>query len=329
MNNIAVLYMKQNELEKSLEYFEVSLKARTEINDKRGIGQCLNNMGNVYKKKKQTAKALEHYEKAITFFREIDFKQGVASSLNNIAALHADKGEYTKALEKYTESSSISEAIQDNKGLATSYRNVGDILLKQKDIKKAENFTRKALQLADTDGAAEIQRDANFTLYQIDSTKGNYKNALIFYKTYISLRDSINNADTRKAGLRKQFQYAYEKKEEATRLEQERKNQIAKKEKEKERIIRNSLVGGVVFMLLLAALILKGYQNKRKANAIILQQKKEVENAKDIIEKQKLAVEEKQKEIVDSIKYAKRIQVALITSENSFARYLDRTKAGS
>jgi signal transduction histidine kinase len=47
---------------------------------------------------------------------------------------------------------------------------------------------------------------------------------------------------------------------------------------------------------------------------------------KQIIEKQKQLVEEKQKEILDSIHYAKRIQMALLTSEYYIEKQLKRLK---
>ena len=45
-----------------------------------------------------------------------------------------------------------------------------------------------------------------------------------------------------------------------------------------------------------------------------------------IIEKQKELVEEKQKEILDSIRYAKRIQDALLTSQTYIERNIKRLR---
>jgi hypothetical protein len=57
----------------------------------------------------------------------------------------------------------------------------------------------------------------------------------------------------------------------------------------------------------------------RKATVTIVEQKVEVE-------KQKKAVEEKHKEVLDSIRYAKRIQDALLTSQGYIERNLKRLK---
>jgi hypothetical protein len=49
---------------------------------------------------------------------------------------------------------------------------------------------------------------------------------------------------------------------------------------------------------------------------IAKKQKTIIEEQKTLVEKQKELVDQKQKEILDSIRYAKRIQLALLPSEN-------------
>ena len=71
--------------------------------------------------------------------------------------------------------------------------------------------------------------------------------------------------------------------------------------------------------LILAVIIFRSYRHKQKSN---------VELAQKNIE-----IEEKQKEILDSIRYASRIQRALITSEKNIAiqlnRLMKKNQAGS
>jgi serine phosphatase RsbU (regulator of sigma subunit) len=69
----------------------------------------------------------------------------------------------------------------------------------------------------------------------------------------------------------------------------------------------------LILLLLLLAIRVNG--QRRKANKLLSLQKNE-------IERQKHLVEEKQKEILDSITYAKRIQTALMSSESTFSNNL-------
>lgn len=110
------------------------------------------------------------------------------------------------------------------------------------------------------------------------------------------------------------------------KAEQDKKDTIALREKNKQGIIRNAFISGFVFLLLIALLILRGYRNKQKANLIISKQKQDVEKAKEIIEHQKKEVDEKQKDILDSIRYAKRIQQSLMMPQKHIDKTLERLK---
>jgi hypothetical protein len=70
------------------------------------------------------------------------------------------------------------------------------------------------------------------------------------------------------------------------------------------------LLGLVFFML-------NGYRQKNRANALLRSQNREIEQKKTIIE-------EKQKEILDSIQYARRIQRSLLPGENYIQKELFR-----
>ncbi|MBP9794238.1 MAG: hypothetical protein KBC56_09600, partial [Flavobacterium sp.] len=86
---------------------------------------------------------------------------------------------------------------------------------------------------------------------------------------------------------------------------------------EKQATQRNYLLLGIALLLLFSIYIYRGYKQKQKANEIIALQKEEVEM-------QKTLVEEKQKEILDSIHYAKRIQESLLPTEKYIERVLKK-----
>jgi hypothetical protein len=73
----------------------------------------------------------------------------------------------------------------------------------------------------------------------------------------------------------------------------------------------------LVFLPLLGVFIFVGYVRKKSDHEIIAKQKVEVEIQKHI-------VEEKNKEITDSINYAKRIQEAILPGDSEFKNYLCR-----
>jgi serine phosphatase RsbU (regulator of sigma subunit) len=70
------------------------------------------------------------------------------------------------------------------------------------------------------------------------------------------------------------------------------------------------LAGGLIFMGALAFFIFRGLKESRRKNKIISEQKQEVEE-------QKFIIEEKNKEIIDSIHYAKNLQNAILPSKKT------------
>ena len=78
-----------------------------------------------------------------------------------------------------------------------------------------------------------------------------------------------------------------------------------------------------------AGFIFRSLRTTRKQKELIEQQKELVEFQKLEVEQQKLIVEEHQKEIIDSITYARRIQQSLLPTEkyieNSFKRLRGNT----
>ncbi len=125
---------------------------------------------------------------------------------------------------------------------------------------------------------------------------GNFVNAYNFQCLYMQIKDSIFNKENAAQLSEMQTKYETEKKE---------KELIkSKADSEKQNVIKNAFIAGFIFMILLAILIFRGYQNKQKSNVLITAQK--------------------QKEILDSIHYAKRIQDSLLPSEKNIERTLKR-----
>ena len=79
-------------------------------------------------------------------------------------------------------------------------------------------------------------------------------------------------------------------------------------------------------MIVLAGFIFRSLQTTRKQKYIIEIQKVAVERQKLEVERQKIIVEEHRKDMIDSITYAKRIQMALLPSERYINKNLRRLK---
>jgi hypothetical protein len=89
-----------------------------------------------------------------------------------------------------------------------------------------------------------------------------------------------------------------------------KKEAISLAEQKKQKVIIYSVSAVLVLVIGFAFFVYRSFLEKKRANIEIGQQK--------------TIIEQKQKEIIDSIQYAKRIQVALLTPERYIERNLKR-----
>jgi serine phosphatase RsbU (regulator of sigma subunit) len=85
---------------------------------------------------------------------------------------------------------------------------------------------------------------------------------------------------------------------------------------------RTVIVAGFLLVMVLTLLVIRGYNQKRKAYALleiqnkqIMRQKEEIEANRDEISQQRDKIEQQRNEITDSIKYSQRIQSAVMPPE--------------
>ncbi|MCE9539681.1 MAG: tetratricopeptide repeat protein [Bacteroidetes bacterium] len=304
-NNIGNIYDSQGNYAEALKNHFTSLKIKEVIGDNEGIAASYGNIGSVNANHRNYPEALKHYFASLKLSETIENKKGIAANYNNIGTVYEAQGNYPEALKNHFASLKIKESMGDKAGIAGSYGNIGKVFTKQKNTKKAEEYLNKSIELSKIFGYKEWLKNAYKELTYLDSANGNFKEAYENHKLHILYRDSLDNEETRKKTVQSQMTYDFEKKEAETQAEQDKKDVIAKEELKQKEQQRNYFVIGFALVGLLALFILRGYKQKQKANFIITQQKGEVEKSKHIIE-------EKNKDITDSINYAKRIQWAML-----------------
>ena len=318
------IYCRQNNFDDALKFQFKALEIRKKLENADGLSACYISLGNIYYRQRDFDKSLSAHTLALDIQKKAGIKSALGACFGNIGGVYCELKNYKESLKNHFASLEMYRAIGDRQGEGVAHICLGTVNLCIKKYAEAEKYLKEGLKISIETSSAEYIKSAYENLSELYIETGNFKQALENYKLSIVFRDSLINSENTKKTVQAQMNYEFDKKEQATKLDQENKDAIANEEKEKQKILRNSFIGGFVFVLLLALLIFKGYRNKQKANFIITKQKDEVEQSKKIIEFQKLEVELKQKEILDSIYYAKRIQTALITNENYIGKCLNR-----
>ncbi|MBL7921552.1 MAG: tetratricopeptide repeat protein [Bacteroidia bacterium] len=316
LNNIAYIYQNQNDVEKASEYYNRAFAIQQQLKDKNGIANSLNNLGLIFSSKKEYANAIRYFNKCLKLRQETGDKKGIANSLNNIATIYTDEGNYDVALNYYIQALNISIEIGDKKGMALEYNNIGIIYNKKGNSTLGKKNGELSLALAKELALPESIMFSSMLLFNIHKKENNASGALEMYELYIQMRDSINNRETRKASIRSQLKYEYEKKAAADSIKTVEEKKISQIQLKQEKKQRYFLYSGLLLTLVFGVSMLNRFLVTSKQKNIISQQKM-------LVEEQKRVVEEKQKEIMDSIHYAKRIQTSLLPTEKYINKNLN------
>lgn len=316
LNNIARIYELQEDVPKALEYYQRSLKIGEDINDKNLIALELNNIGLVYYNQAQDKTktnspgvdslnnlSMDYYERSMDLFKELNDERSVAGLLYNIGSIYNVKDDYSTAMEYFSKSLDICEKLHDKYGVFLSLYGIGMIYYNKRNFDKALLYEQNALGHAKGLGYPYIISNVSKVLSDIYQAQNKWKDAFEMQTLYYVMRDSINNETNRKASIKQQFKYEYEKKEAFLRADQEKERAIANEKSRKQRIVIWSSVSGFILVLLFSVIIFRSLRITRRQKLIIEIKNKETEQ-------QKLIIEEKNKDITDSITYAKRIQNA-------------------
>ena len=314
--NIGTVFNDQANYSKALEYYSKDLKICQEYNNKEGVAVCYNNIGNVYHNQSDFPKTLENYLKAVKVFEEIDNQPYMASCYNNIGSVYSYVADYKKALEYHLKSLHIKQRLEDKQGEGNCYVNLSALYLKLHDYKQAKTYSDSALKISKEIGDIDNERLSYQSLAEINALTGHFEDAYNFHVKFKKLTDTIFNIENSKSLGDLKTKFEVEKKETELKAEQEKKDVIATAEVRRQHLILLTVTGFGILVLILAIVIFRNLRINQKKNRIITLQKQMVELQKQEVENQKQIVEEHQKEILDSIHYAKRIQDGLLAHQD-------------
>jgi tetratricopeptide (TPR) repeat protein len=317
--SMSFIYARSGDKEKALEYIKQSLELNKQRNDKNGMAAALLEMGNIYFYANDHKKAKPLYQEAIDNYESVGNLEGAATAYNSMAGVYFTTGDIASAAEWLKKAIAVCEKSGDKNMLAATYGNLAEIYLQQGEKQKGIEMLLKAKQMGLESGSPLKVEGAANMLYNEYKSSGNYKQALEHYELYVKMKDSLSNESARKAIMKAQLKYEYEIKAAADSVahakQTEVKNAELARQKAEIKASRNqryALFGGLILVMLFAGVMYNRFKVTSKQ--------------KTIIGNQKIIVEEKQKEILASIHYAKRIQQSLLPTTKYIERNLKRLR---
>ena len=258
--------------EKALDFHHRALTIRESIEDDKGIADSLNNIGIMYYFQGNYEEARKYHMRALKVREEIGDPKGIAKSLTNVGLCYKGLEQPEEGLKYSMEALERWKQLGDKYETANVFNNIGEFYTLLRDFGKAAEYLQSGLDLAEEAGAKELQRENYDFWSKLYVARNDYKQALEYANKASAIKDQIHNEKSNKAIADMQTKYETEKKE--------KEIELLVKNSEINRLQRNSLVGGLVLVFIIAFVIYGRYRFSQRVN-------RQLEEANNIIHKEK------------------------------------------
>lgn len=146
-NNIGGAYRLERNYTIALTNMFKALEIFEKLDMEEGIAFCTINIGIVYRHQGNYSKALDYINRTIDIRENLGDKYGLAIALNQFVEIYIDKREFDTALDEYAELYKLYEELDDTKGIATALGGMGGILYEKKNYKAAKDYRERSLDL--------------------------------------------------------------------------------------------------------------------------------------------------------------------------------------
>ncbi|MCE3227775.1 MAG: hypothetical protein K0S32_2326 [Bacteroidetes bacterium] len=315
-SQMGTLFKKYDNSLKAFEYFEkakIAYKALLIKNDDAENKMISNyrQIGVLYRDRKQYDSAEKYFKLSIAGAEKSNIPALLASNYNSLALLYEKTNQDQKALDVYLKSIELKRQLKGRElALATSLANVTTIYLRLKQLDKAEKCIMEAELISRPTNDKKSRLDILFRMRDFLKVKRNSEKLIQCDDEIIEIQEALHKKDVAEQTAEMEAIYQNEKKSKEI-AEANLKNNSLQKDLDYKDRERKIFIIGTILLLGLLGVATKMYLEVRKGNRKLNLKNEEVLQQKQIVEHQN-------KEIIDSINYAQKIQRAILPAEDEF-----------
>jgi len=316
-NNMAIAYKYQQDYELANSCFRKAAVFDAKSENDENKWRYDYNIGEVHYEAKNLDSALLYYKKSYENTKKYNGEDLQGYVRYGFGQVYLDRKEYAKALEELTASQKSREEYYDPNDQVYTLVGLGKCYTALNNYAKANEVLDKALKYAIQEDVGKRKMMAYEALSVLKFKQADYKKAYEYYHNFIELKDVAFNEERSKIISKMQTQFNVERKDQEIALLNQEKETLHQKEKlqaaeiEKSNFQKMTLVIGLLISLLVGVILILGIKKRNQLN-------RQLKHQKDI-------VEEKNKEITDSIQYAKRLQNAILPPTKLVKSYLQES----
>ncbi len=299
-HNIALIYDNQKKYTPALENYFKALTLKDKVNDIKGAGNTLTNIGIIYQEQGKNDSSLYFFDMAL---KKYESKQDTFSMMQtyiNIGSTYEKLLKFEQAEKLYKYVLDYGRKKESYFLMAYSYQGLGQLFRQKKQYDHSIQYYLRALEFFKIMEATSEVADISKILSENYYTIGNLQYAYEYLENYLELKKQLDQENNERILAEMQEKYQTEQKEQSIQL-------LTQQNKIKD-LQKNIFIVAGVMLLVLAVFMYKNIQDKKRANHLLRDKNEIISEQKDAIEKQKNS-------IIDSIKYAQRIQESFLVSQ--------------
>lgn len=309
LNNIGLIYLQIGELDKAKYYITKSLEIDIKIGAS-GINATYTNLFVIENSRSNFIEAEKFARESIKWSIQSNDTIELAKGYSNLGVVLMNTKRYNEALIVFNNSLNLSN---DSVNIAVCYNNIGFANFKLNRFDLADKFFDLSVSILKRNESFNYLKDVYNQIHTLKYESGDYKKSLDCFKLYINIRDSLISVDNRKmiSKMITDYDNKFKTKEREVHIQslelQEANN------KQKITFLFIIVIITAVSIVLISILLYRSWKNYK--------QKKKLSDDLAVSNKE---LGDRNKDITDSIQYAKRLQNGVLGDTESFEKSMCR-----
>jgi serine phosphatase RsbU (regulator of sigma subunit) len=304
LHGIGYIYMFLEDHIGAHYYFNRALQLARLMHDNNEVTALYIDMADFYEKTKRNDSASYFIDQAMKLAAKEKDEYHFVIASNAKAMMYLKAGNYSQGLILSREAEKLDLKADRKVSLGEIYETMARIYNAQNLADSAVKYAYKAYAIAQMLNKPTILQNCARILSTGYERMRNNDSAFKYYKMYSRFNDTLQKSSQLRNIGQKEFLYEKQKQESLRYMEQVRAQDEIKRQKQVSFIVT---VASVLLLIFLVMGIIN-YMQKQRANAEVLRQKK--------------LLEEKNKEVADSINYASRIQKSIMPDEKTISELM-------
>jgi serine phosphatase RsbU (regulator of sigma subunit)/tetratricopeptide (TPR) repeat protein/sporulation protein YlmC with PRC-barrel domain len=353
-NNLGAQYLLENNFAESERCLLKSLKAKEELGEPQSLSYTLQSLSELYLKQKKYQEAKDITQKSLDLTKKTGDKKAQILCLMELGKIELKTGDSLSADKNFQSAYDLSVETNNLYYQAEAAQGLSGTKKLLANYSAALNYHYVYTDIHDSLFRIDKFNAVNEMQTRYETEKKE-REIVILNKERLLKDAQLMRSNAERLAKVRELEFANQEKQlngillEKTQTEntaKEKENQVlkmdrqvknaelAKSQAEKKQAdelskrrtqqLYGALIGAILVVLLLA-LIYRSYREKKKANFNLTQKNELIQQQKQEVEHQKEIVEVKNKEITDSITYAKRLQDAILPPIDFIKQHLPQS----